>query len=129
MIIMPFALLLIFLIGPAAADPGSDPRSAFYGTWGSAEQCARAPIKRGGTVLSQPFEISQGWLKQGQFWCGLNWGPVASRGNGLFAGAHAQCGEDAQRSYFLGMILNEGQLQLRWDFPLSNGPLKRCKQP
>ena len=76
--------------------------------------------------MSQPFEISTGWLKQGDFWCGLNWGPVVKRSNGLFAGAHAQCGEDVQRSYFLGMELSEKGLRLRWDFPLSNGPLARC---
>jgi hypothetical protein len=128
---MRFALLLALLaLIPMAqtANPvaAADERAVFHGTWGTAKQCARALIKPGGTVHAQPFEISSGWLKQGQFGCSLRWGPVEPREDGFFTGAHAQCGEDAARSYFIGMVLSGEDLILRWDFPVSNGPLQRC---
>ncbi|WP_350335031.1 hypothetical protein [Coralliovum pocilloporae] len=115
-------LLLVLLTSPALADE----RAAFYGTWGTEKQCARAPIKPGGTVLSEPFRIDPLWLRQGTLWCSLRWGPVEARGDGLFTGAHVQCGEDSVRGYFLGMDLSGKELTLRWDFPLANGPLHRC---
>ena len=123
---MPYAVFVLLILLPTVAMAQKDSRAAFYGTWGTPAQCTREPVKPGGTVLSQPFEISSGWLKQGDFWCGLNWGPIARRSNGLFAGAHAQCGEDAQRSYFIGLELSDSNLRIRWDFPFSNGPLARC---
>ncbi|MBO6755967.1 MAG: hypothetical protein JJ902_06545 [Roseibium sp.] len=104
-------------------------RTAFYGTWGTAKQCAREPIKPGGSVLAEPFEISSKWLRHGQLWCRLSWGPMESRPGGLFTAAHALCGEDTVRPYFLGLILTGDDLTLRWDFPVSNGPLKRCSAP
>ncbi len=107
---------------PAVAEE----REIFYGTWGTPKQCAREPIKAGGTVLAEPFEISSDWLKQGQLWCRLNWFPIEVRKDGLFSGAQAQCGEDSVRDYLLGMRLSNDKLTLRWGFPLSNGPLKRC---
>ena len=120
---LPFlTIVLALLVLPAAAED----RAAFYGTWGTVKQCARAPIKAEGSMLAEPFVISSGWLWQGQFWCRLNWGPVEVRDKGLFTGANAICGEDAVRGYFLGMILSGDELTLRWDFPLSNGPLRRC---
>ena len=121
---MRIVLLIALLAFPTAA--AADGREAFYGKWGTAQQCARAPIKPGGTVLSEPFEISARWLRQGQLWCSLNWGPLEAREEGLFTGAHMQCGEDNVRSYFLGMELSNDKLRLRWDFPISKGPLARC---
>ncbi len=118
--------LLITSIALFAVPAAADDRTVFYGTWGTAKQCAGAPIRPGGTVVAEPFVISSGWLKQGRFWCRLSWGPVERRGNGYFSGAHAQCNEDAVRGYFLGMILSGDDLTLRWDFPLSSGPLRRC---
>ena len=120
---LPLVIAFIVLI---AAPVAADDRAAFYGTWGTAKQCTRAPIRPGGTVLAEPFEISSEWLRQGRFWCRLNWGPMEARENGFFTGAHAQCGEDTVRGYFVGMILSGDDLTLRWDFPLSNGPLRRC---
>lgn len=99
----------------------------FFGAWGTKAQCAREPIKPGGTVLSSPFELDKQWLKQGQQWCILNWGVVEKRANGFFTAANALCGEDAPQSYFLGLILEGEDLTLRWDFPRSNGPLQRCE--
>lgn len=119
------AFLIFLLAFPAAA--AADEREVFYGTWGTAEQCARAPLKPGGTVLAEPFEISADWLRQGRFWCRLTWGPMERREDGLFTGAHAQCGEDSVRGYFLGMTLSGDDLTLRWHFPFSNGPLARCQ--
>lgn len=118
--ILPFLILLV--AGPA----GAGDHDRFLGTWGTAEQCARAPIKPGGTVLAAPFEIGQLWMKQGQLWCRLDWGPVETRDEGVFTAATAQCGEDSVRGYFLGLRLAGDELTLRWDFPHSNGPLKRC---
>ncbi|MCY6379951.1 hypothetical protein [Hoeflea prorocentri] len=118
--------LLIALAALCAAPVAARDRTAIYGTWGTEKQCARTPIKPGGTVLSEPFVISSQWLRHGKFWCRLDWGPVEPRENGVFTGAHAQCGEDSTRGYFLGVILTGDDLTLRWDFPLSNGPLKRC---
>lgn len=119
---LPLVITLMIVIAvPAAAGD----RAVFYGTWGTAKQCARAPVKPVGTVLSEPFVIGPEWLRQGRFWCRLRWGPIEPRENGVFTGADALCGEDATRGYFLGMILNGGDLTLRWDFPLSNGPLRR----
>ncbi|MEX3011212.1 hypothetical protein [Hoeflea sp. TYP-13] len=118
--------LVITFIVPLVVPAAADDRAVFYGTWGTAKQCSRAPIRTGGTVLKEPFVISSGWLRQGRFWCRLNWGPVEPREHGFFTGAHAQCGEDTARGYFLGMILSGDDLTLRWGFPLSNGPLRRC---
>ncbi|MEM1420138.1 MAG: hypothetical protein AAF661_03225 [Pseudomonadota bacterium] len=122
MILRASLLLFAILAPPASADE----RELFYGTWGTPAQCARAPIKPGGTVLAEPFEIGEEWLRHGQIWCRLRWFPVEPRASGFFTGANAQCGEDAVRGYFLGMVLEDGDLTLRWDFPLSNGPLSRC---
>lgn len=121
-------VFLIALIALPAALPAeaADKRKVFYGNWGTAKQCSRIPIKPGGTVLSEPFEIDARWLKQGQLWCKLNWGPIEARKGGFFTGAHAICGEDAVRGYFLGMELVGDALTLRWDFPRANGPLARC---
>lgn len=114
---------LAFLAFPAAA---SDDRGVFYGTWGNEQQCARAPIKPGGTVLAEPFEIDGEWLRQGRLWCRLKWFPIETREDGVVSGAHAQCGEDSVRDYVLGFDLTDGELRLRWDFLLSNGPFPRC---
>jgi len=118
------ALVFVLLNVPALADSSDHDR--FLGTWGTAEQCARSPIKPGGTVLAEPFEIGRLWMKQGQLWCKLDWGPVETGDEGAFTAATAQCGEDSVRGYFLGMRLVGDELTLRWDFPHSNGPLKRC---
>ncbi len=120
---MRFALCLIALLTTSAA---ADERAAFFGTWGTKKQCARLPIKPGGTVLAQPFEIRAGWLRQGQIWCRLTWFPIERRGRGTFSGAHAQCGEDAVRDYFLRMQLTQNTMTLRWGLTLKNGPLMRC---
>jgi len=117
-----YAFLIALLAVPAAADE----REVFYGTWGTAQQCSRAPIKPGGTVLAEPFEISSDWLRQGRLWCRLSWFSIEPREDGFFTGARAQCGEDSLRDYILGMELSGDDLTLRWDFPLSNGPLARC---
>lgn len=109
-----------------AANASADGREVFFGTWGTAKQCSREPVKPGGTVLSEPYEISSRWLKQGRLWCNLSWGPVEVRQDGYFTGAHAQCGEDVVRNYFLGMELSGDNLRLRWDFPLLSDPLARC---
>lgn len=77
-------------------------------------------------MLSEPFEIGPEWLRQGQLWCMLSWGPVERRENGLFSAAHARCGEDSVRQYLLGVKLEQDELTLRWDFPVKNGPLRRC---
>lgn len=122
---MRFVFLIICLAAPAAVA-AADLREALYGTWGTERQCARAPIKPGGTVLAEPFEINGEWLRHGQVWCRLSWFPVEPREDGFFTGAHAQCGEDSVRGYFLRMNLSGEELTLRWDFPLSNGPLTRC---
>lgn len=119
---MRFALIAIMISLPAAAEE----RQSFYGTWGTEKQCARAPFQPGVDVFAQPFEISDGWLRHGNSWCKLDWGPIEARENGLFTAAFASCSEDAVRHYLLGMELSEGALTLRWDFPHSNGPLARC---
>ena len=116
------ALVIVLLAVPAGAG-GHDP---FLGTWGTAEQCARAPSKPGGTVLAAPFEIGRLWMKQGQLWCKLDWGPVETGDDGAFTAATAQCGEDSVRGYFIGLRLAGDELTLRWDFPHQNGPLRRC---
>ena len=122
---MRYALALILLAHPAAA---AEERAHFYGTWGTAKQCAREPIKPGVTVLAEPFEIRPGWLRNGTQWCRLNWGPIEAREDGFFTAAYASCGEDAVRDYFLGMELSGDALTLRWDFPFFNGPLARCPE-
>lgn len=121
---MRWTLLFTFLTLPTIA--AADAREQFYGTWGTAKQCAKDPIKEGLTVRAQPFEITDEWLKQGQLWCRLDWFPVEPREDSVFTGAYAQCGEDAVRGYILGMRLSDEKLTLRWDVLLSNGPLARC---
>lgn len=120
---MPYLLLSLFLASPAL----SATHEMFFGSWGTKAQCERTPIKAGGTVLSSPFEIDGQWLKQGQQWCTLNWGVIEKRDNGYFTAANALCGEDAPQSYFLGFILDDENLTIKWDFPRSNGPLRRCE--
>ena len=88
-----FIALFVFSI---ATNATADERQVFFGTWGTAKQCAREPIKSGGTVLSEPYEINPRWLRQGRLWCNLSWGSVEVRKDGYFAGTHAQCGEDAE---------------------------------
>lgn len=119
---MRLALIFTLLAIPAFADN----RAAFYGTWGTAKQCARAPIKDGGTVLSEPFVINEEWLIHGAIHCSLNWGPIDTLEHGLFTAATAKCGEDFARSYFLGMRLENDTLYILWDFHHKNGPLNRC---
>jgi len=119
---MRYVLLIVLLAFPAAADE----RAVFYGTWGTAKQCARAPVKPGGTVPAQPFEIGPDWLRQGTIWCRLRWFPIEPRADGFFTGAHAQCGEDSLRDYLVGLERSGDRLTLRWDVFLSNGPLERC---
>ena len=124
---MRLSLIALFLTFPFTAMAAE--HKAFYGTRGTQKQCSHAPIKTGGTALAEPYEIASGWLRQGNFWCRLNWGrPIEERGNELFTAAHAQCGEDAARGYFLRMKLQNNELTLLWDFPVSNGPLKRCNR-
>ncbi len=115
-------LLCAFTVPASAADHGK-----FYGIWGTPKQCSNAPLKEGGTVLALPFEIGSTWLKQGQLWCSLKWGPIEKRKDELFTAANAQCGEDSVRGYFLRLKLSDEKLTLLWDFPVSNGPLMRCK--
>ena len=121
---MRFVFLIVLLAFPA--DAADNERAAFYGTWGTVKQCARAPIKPGGTVLAAPFEISQDWLKHGRVWCRLKWFPLQPREDGFFTGAEAQCGEDSVRDYVLRMDLSGDGLTLRWDLFRSSGPLARC---
>lgn len=124
---MRIAVFIALLALPGLAGAvDADERAAFYGVWGTPKQCAREPIKPGGTVIAQPFEISADGLRQGQFGCHLRWGPIERREDGLFTVANAQCGEDSARSYLLGLVLSGKDLTLRWDFPVSNGPLRRC---
>ena len=120
-----FSLFAItFAVETKAAE-----NEVFYGVWGTHKQCSRAPIKPGGTVLSQPIEINSNWLRQGKLWCNLSWGPVEVRKDGFFTAAQAQCGEDTLRGYFLGMELSGDNLRLRWGFPRLSPPLARCSKP
>ena len=119
---MRFALLILLLAGPAAADE----RKVFYGTWGTEKQCSNKPIKPGGTVLAQPFTIGPDWLGHGAVWCRLSWLAVEPRQDGAFTGVRAQCGEDSVRGFFIRLDLSRDRLTLRWDFPVTNGPLMRC---
>ena len=119
-------VLPVLSTASASASPASE-HNRFFDRWGTAKQCARQPIIPGGSVLAEPFNISRQWLQQGRIWCQLKWGPVETRGDGYFSGASAQCGEDAARGYFIGMALVDDKLTMRWDFPVSNGPLERCK--
>ncbi len=124
---MRYFIITLLSTLPATAS-ANEARVALYGTWGTDAQCERKPIQEGGTVLAEPFKINARWLIQGWHACSLKWGPTDIRENGIFTGAHAQCGEDSVRGYFIGMTLSGEQLTLRWDFPISKGPLKRCPQ-
>ena len=119
---MRYALAVILLSLPAAAEE----RHVFHGTWGTQAQCVGEPIKPGGSVKAAPYVIGPEWLRHGQTWCRLDWFPIEPREGGLFSGAHAHCGEDAVRSYLLGMNLARGELTLRWNLFTSAGPLSRC---
>lgn len=121
---MRHALLLALMILPVAA--AADERDVLYGSWGTAQQCAREPLRPGLTVRAEPIEIGAQWLKQGPIWCKLDWFPLEERDDGVFTGAYAHCGEDSVQQYFLRMNLSEESLTIRWDFLVSNGPLARC---
>ena len=116
---LPFLFALAAM--PAAAD-----RAAFFGLWGTPQQCARELIKPGGSVRAAPYEIGGEWLRQGALWCQLDWFPIERRGGGAFTGAHARCGEDAVRGYLLGMTLEGDALTLRWDVFRATAPMGRC---
>ena len=124
---MRIVTVVLFLLLPVSAF--AEDRERFFGTWGTAKQCSRLPIKPGGTVLATPVEISEEWLKQGNLWCRLNWFPIETRETGYFSGARAQCGEDSIRDYLLGVVLSDEKLTLRWDLLRKNGPLARCPSP
>ncbi len=113
---------LLFAL-PAQA---SDWRQEFIGTWGTSEQCSGALIKEGGTVRYKPFEIGEQWLRHGQLWCRIEWGPLERREDELFTGVTAKCGEDAVQGYFLSMKKRDEKLILRWNLTWSNGSLQRC---
>lgn len=115
-------IALFALATPAAADE----RSALYGTWGTAQQCAREPLGPGLTIKAEPFQIGAQWLKRGKIWCRLNWFPIQEREDEIFTGAFAQCGEDGVRDYYLRLNLAGDELTIRWDLIVSNGPLTRC---
>ena len=117
--------VLLFPANPASAGPE---HAGFFGVWGTHKQCSRDPIKSGGTKLAQPYEVSERWLKHGSVWCSLNWGPVERRKDGAFTAAHARCGEDSLRDYFLGMELSGKSLRLRWGFPRLSEPLMLCSK-
>ncbi len=117
---------LIALLTLFAAPATADQRQAFYGTWGTAQQCARDPIMTGGTVLAEPFKINSDGVRQGPIWCSLKWFPMQTRKDDLFTAAIAQCGEDGIRDFFLRMKLSGGELTLIWSMLRSNGPLARC---
>jgi len=123
---MRYICLIVFITFTTAANATGDLRKNFHGTWGTMKECARAPIKSGGTVLLEPTKIGPRWLKQGKVWCSLDWGPVETRKDGFFTAARAQCGEDSVRSYFLGMKLTGNNLRLRWGFPGLSDLLARC---
>ena len=122
---MRWLIVIAFLSSPLHADE----RGAFFGTWGTPLQCDRAPIRPGGTMRAAPVRIGPEWLSQGTTWCRLRWFPIEQRDASLFTGAFAHCGEDAPRSYMLGMVLIGEEMSLRWDLFTSNGPLKRCPDP
>lgn len=125
---MRIAVLITVLALPAAAET-RETQNAFHGTWGSAAQCARAPLIPGGSVTAEPFEIDREWLRHGQVWCQLSWTVLQTRDTGTFTAARAQCGEDAVQDYFLRMDLSDSKLTLRWDVFHANGPLERCSAP
>ena len=122
-----FLVCALTVCGGGVAAAAAADRAAFYGQWGTAKQCARKPIKPGGTLLAQPYELGPTWLKQGSLYCQLNWGPVEQRQDGSFTAANAACGEDTIRSYFLGIERRGDQLLLSWGFPNFSPPLSRCR--
>ncbi|MEM7059770.1 MAG: hypothetical protein AAF557_19465 [Pseudomonadota bacterium] len=116
------ALLFALLALPAMADD----REIFYGTWGTDQQCARAPMIPDGTIRHEPYVIDRDWLQHRQVWCRLDWFPIQSRQDGAFTGARAQCGEDSVRDYTLRMDLAGDALTVRWNPFWAKGPLRRC---
>lgn len=121
--------ILTALLLAATPATASDRHAEFFGTWGTPKHCAKAPILDGGTQKAAPFEIGAEWLKHGEIYCALNWGPIANKNGGRFTNASAKCGEDSVRGYTLGLILKDDTLHITWDFFLKNGPLKRCTTP
>ncbi len=118
-----FLIIIFTFTLPALADE----REALYGTWGTEKQCARAPLKPGSLVQSEPFEINSQWLRRGVIWCKLTWFPIENKQDGFFTGANALCGEDTVRRYFLGMQKSGEELTIKWQFSSKHGPLKLCK--
>lgn len=116
-------LIVIFIFStPAIADK----HQALYGIWGSEKQCARAPLKPGSLIQSEPFIINSQWLKRGVIWCKLSWLPIEKRKDGFFTGANALCGEDTLAQYTLSMTLERDELTILWGIANKKGPLKMC---
>ena len=99
---------------------------ALFGAWGTKAQCAGDLLIEGGSVRAAPMEISEGWLKHGDIWCGLTWFPVQLRPDGVFASTSALCGEDSQRSYRVDLVLAGDELRVVWDEAWVIGPLGGC---
>ena len=124
---MRIILLFVFFIFTMPAYADEDKHASLYGTWGTEKQCARAPLKPGSLVQSEPFEINSQWLKRGVIWCKLTWFPIETRKDGLFTGANAICGEDSIARYLLSMTLAHDELTILWGVANKKGPLKLCK--
>lgn len=118
-----YSLLTLFVVSVSAL--ASD-RAVLYGEWGSSAQCARALITPKGTKLAEPFSIQSEWLAHGDSWCRLTWGTVAHKPDGLFAVAHALCGEDSALGYTINFRLSGDELNLSWNLWHKVGPLMRC---
>lgn len=107
-------------LGAVAQEP------ALLGTWGTQAQCTRQTILPGGSVRAAPYEISEGWLRHGTFWCRLSWFPAQERPRGVYASVVALCGEDAVRTHTLAFVLEGGILRMAWNESLLSPPMQRC---
>lgn len=107
------------------AGAGTAPQP-LLGIWGTAEQCAAHESGNNDNPRLFPYRISGDWIRQGNIYCYLSWRDHEGDSDGLRAYALAQCGEDNLREYQLRLLLQQGELQIRWSEDFTTRALRAC---
>lgn len=106
-------------IGPVPGDRVEAP-AILFGTWGTAAQCAAGDPP-------SPYRIEREWIEQGGIYCYVAWQAHQVLEGRSETHAFAQCGEDTLREYRIFLLLDRGQLRIRWSESYTTPVLSRCR--